>query len=395
MARLTTATESSPFRRLAMVHAVSAIGDASLTVAMAGSLFFTLNPGESRPKVLLYLLVTVAPFALVAPVIGPALDRTRGGRRTLIAFGLAGRAVLCFLMAWHLDGLLLFPLAFLFLVLAKGHTVAKSALVPMVIDGEEELFRANSRLALIGVGGAAVGGLPAALLLRVFDGRYALVLGGIMFLVAFPLAMRIPKARRVAPVETPQEWAVLHARSIVAAGTAMSVVRGGVGFLTFLLAFALKEADEPAWFFGAVLIASGAGGLLGIVGGPVMREHVREELVLAGSLLVPALVALLGARSIGRMSELMVAFAIATGAAAGRVGFDSLLQRDGPEHQRGRAFARFETRFQLVWVVGALVPVAVPNNVMSARVGLFLLAIVLGATGLWYVAGLHSARAQG
>ena len=48
------------------------------------------------------------------------------------------------------------------------------------------------------------------------------------------------------------------------------------------------------------------------------------------------------------------AIAVATASAAGRVGFDSLLQRDGPDAVRGRAFAQFETRFQVAWVVGAL-----------------------------------------
>ncbi|MGZ8734023.1 MAG: MFS transporter, partial [Acidimicrobiia bacterium] len=70
----------SPFGRLAAAHAVSMIGDACVTVALAGTLFFNISPGAARPKVLLYLLLTVAPFALVAPVIGPLLDRSRGGR---------------------------------------------------------------------------------------------------------------------------------------------------------------------------------------------------------------------------------------------------------------------------------------------------------------------------
>ena len=76
--------ETTPFGRLAMAHAASVVGDACLTVALAGSIFFSLSPGAARPKVLLYLLLTVAPFAVVAPVIGPALDRTRGGRRLLV-----------------------------------------------------------------------------------------------------------------------------------------------------------------------------------------------------------------------------------------------------------------------------------------------------------------------
>jgi hypothetical protein len=62
--------------------------------------------------------------------------------------------------------------------------------------------------------------------------------------------------------------------------------------------------------------------------------------------------------------------------------FDSLVQRDAPDAARGRAFARFETRFQLVWVVGAVVAVAYH---WKERGGLFLLAVVLLFAGLSYL----------
>jgi predicted MFS family arabinose efflux permease len=383
---------ASPFARLAAAQAVSMVGDACLTVALAGSLFFTLSPGESRPRVLLYLVVTMAPFSVVAPVIGPMLDRSKGGRRTLLAVGFLGRAVLCFLMARHLKGFLLFPLAFGALVLSKGHTVAKSSIVPAVVEHDDELFQANSRLALISIVGAAVGGIPAALVLKFFGAQYALLLGAVVFLGGVPLALRIPKAKSVAPEETVTELEQLHTPSIVRAGSAMAVLRGGVGFLTFLLAFALKESKEPAWFFGLVLVVSGVGGFIGVIGGPHLRRHLREESILAGSLLVPAFLALFGARDVGRFAELITSFAVAAGAAAGRAGFDSLLQRDGPEEVRGRAFARFETRFQLIWVIGALLPVAIPMSVMSTRLGLFILSMALGFVGLWYLGGLRGKR---
>ena len=35
------------------------------------------------------------------------------------------------------------------------------------------------------------------------------------------------------------------------------------------------------------------------------------------------------------------------------------MQRDAPDANRGRSFARFESRFQVVWVLGAVVPAAV------------------------------------
>jgi len=381
----------SPFGRLAAAHAVSMIGDACVTVALAGTLFFNISPDAARPKVLLYLLLTVAPFALVAPVIGPLLDRSRGGRRTLMSLGCLGRAVLCVLMAGNVNTLLLFPLAFGVLVLAKGHQVAKSSLVPAMVPDDAALVTANSRLALISIGAGAVGGIPAAVILKLTGADWVLVTAAIAFAVAGALALRIPRGDRGATPETPEERAELHAPSIVLAGTAMALLRAGVGFLTFLVAFGLKADKQPTWFFGAVLAISAVGGFAGNLLAPLLRRRVKEEWILVGSLLVPAVIALWAAQAGGRWAFLFTAISVAMGAAAGKVAFDSLLQRDGPDDLRGRAFARFETRFQLVWVIGALVPVAL-FDVMDARVGFFVLAVVMGFGGVSYVIGLRAAR---
>jgi predicted MFS family arabinose efflux permease len=383
----------NPFGRLAVTHAAAVTGDACLTVSLAGSIFFSQNVGESRSQVLLYLLITIAPFAVVGPIIGPALDRSRAGRRTLMALGCFGRALVCFLMVGQLDSVLLFPLAFMVLVLAKGHQVAKSALVPAVV-GDGELVEANSRLSLISVVAAVVGGLPAAALVAVFNAQWSLLLATALFVVAGVLALRIPAAAKPAPVETPEERQELTTPSIVFAGTAMAVLRGGVGFLTFLLAFKLKAAGQPAWFFGLVLVASAVGGFLGVVCTPPLRRRLREETILAGSLIVPAVVSLFAARDGARIGAMAIAFVVAFGASSGRIAFDSLLQRDGPEHLRGRAFARFETRFQLAWVAGALVPVAL-LDLLTKRSGFFLLALVLGFGGLSYVGGLRARHEWG
>ena len=64
-------TTFTPFARLALAHAVGMAGDVFVTVSLAGSLFFDVGVGAARPKVLLYLLLTMAPFAVVAPVLGP------------------------------------------------------------------------------------------------------------------------------------------------------------------------------------------------------------------------------------------------------------------------------------------------------------------------------------
>ncbi|MCU1467490.1 MAG: Major Facilitator Superfamily transporter [Actinomycetia bacterium] len=384
-------TTITPFARLALAHAVGMAGDVFVTVSLAGTLFFDVGVGAARPKVLLYLVLTMAPFAVVAPVLGPFLDRTRGGRRLMVAGAMAGRAVICMLMASQVNSPLLYPLAFGALVLSKGQSIAKSALVPAVVDSHDELVLANSRLAIISVVGASVAAPIAAAILKLAGAEWVLRTGSLVFVVGTICAFGIPRAKQVGPSETVDEREALHARSIVIAGTAMGVLRAVVGFFTFFAAFALKRSHEPAWVFGLVLGASALGNGLGTVIAPFIRKKVREEWMLAGALLVPALPLVLAARAYGRVSLVVAAATVAAATACGRVAFDSLLQRDGSEAVRGRAFARFETRFQLVWVAGGVAAVVFPGG---GRGGIFVVAVVLLFAGLSYVGGFRRTAAR-
>jgi len=379
----------SPFARLATAHGASVMGDACVTVSLAGSIFFTLPGAEARPRVLLFLALTMAPFAVVAPLVGPALDRSKGGRR-MVVFGAAiGRALIVFLMVGNLDNLLLYPLAFGILVLGRAHTIAKSALVPALVDDPKELVEANSRIALVSGVAGAVGGVPAAGLYALLGSRWALGLAMIVYGAAAVLSLRIPKAERSATPPTEREQAELRTPSVVFASTSMSVIRASVGFITFLLAFNLRRAGEPAWVYGAVIVVSIAGNLAGAFVAPPLRKKVREEWILAGAALVPSIVLLLAARSVSRGTILIAAFAVAIGTQCGKLSFDSLVQRDAPDAVRGRNFARFETQFQLAWVLGALVPVALN---LSERLGFFVLSVILGFVGLTYLGGVRSGR---
>lgn len=356
--------------------------DVFVTVSLADSIFFSSPASAARGDVLLYLLLTMAPFAVVAPILGPLLDKTRGGRRLVMAATFAGRAVLCFAMASALDDLMLYPLVFLTLVLSKGASVSKSALVPTVIDTPEELVAANSRLALIGVIGGMAGGPVAAAILKLTGPEWVLRVGAIVFVVGIVAAVTIPRSRQVAQGETPEERELLHTPSIVTAGGAMAIVRGVVGFTTFFAAFVLKKQDEAAWVYGVVLLASAIGNGLGTITAPLLRRRLREEWILAASLVVPSVPLLFAAREYGRPSLMFAAFAVAFSAASARLAFDSLLQRDGHDAVRGRSFARFETRFQIVWVIGGVLATVFFGG---GRSGVFLVALVLLFGGLTYV----------
>ena len=175
----------------------------------------------------------------------------------------------------------------------------------------------------------------------------------IVFGIATVLAVKIPRTQIVQnPDERQLEIQEIKQPSILLAGSAMAVIRIAVGAIVFLSAFSFKD-DKIA--LGVVLGSYAIGGFVGNLVAPVARRHVREEVMLVTCLLGASVFVLLGALTGGGVGgAAFAAIAVATASAAGRVGFDSLLQRDGPDAVRGRAFAKFETRFQVAWVIGAL-----------------------------------------
>ena len=104
--------QNTSFGRLAAVHVGMMAGDTLVTVSLAGSLFFSVSPTEAKSKVLAYLMLTFAPFAVVSPILGPLIDRSVNGRRIIVAVSGLSRVLLCWMMSRHLDSWLLFPEAF-------------------------------------------------------------------------------------------------------------------------------------------------------------------------------------------------------------------------------------------------------------------------------------------
>ena len=85
--------------RLIELHAFNTAGDAAVAISLAGTLFFQVPTGEARGQVALFLGLTMLPFAIVAPLIGPFLDRFSHGRRWAIGATMAVRAFLCWVLA--------------------------------------------------------------------------------------------------------------------------------------------------------------------------------------------------------------------------------------------------------------------------------------------------------
>ena len=350
-------------------------GDTLVAVALAGSLFFDITPDAARWRIALYLLLTVAPFAVVAPMVGPALDRMKGGRRMVMLASSIGRAVVCAIMIRDVDTLLLFPEAFLLLVFSKSYAISKAALVPTVVHNDDELLEANAKLTLIGAIVGFVVMVPALPMLKLGGPEWVLGFASIIFVGAAVLALQTKKVTVADIPAGPQEKAELHSAGIVLAGTGMAVVRGIVGFLTFVVAFYIRNAGSSELWFAVVLAASGLGALLGAALTPSAPEGVAR-----GDHPDRSALARHGHGHRGRdvraaslFSATAAALVVGLGASGGKLAFDSIVQRDAPDANRGRSFAKFETRFQLAWVVGAFIPVIIPIPIQAG-----LLAISLG-----------------
>jgi len=201
---------ASKFRRLAITHALMMGGDAAMVVALADSLFFDIDLDAARSRVLLFLVIGFAPFLVVAPLIGPLIDRVAGGRKFVIEVVALSRVVLTLLMAQYLDALVLFPLVFASLVLQKTYAVSKSAIVPSTVRSDVELVEANSKLGLIAGITGAVAVVPAGILLKVIGAPATLVYGALLFshvtvaaLLVAAFELLVPRSPRVPGLRAP------------------------------------------------------------------------------------------------------------------------------------------------------------------------------------------------
>jgi hypothetical protein len=380
---------STPFARLSLTHALGNAGEALLAIALASSLFFKVDPSQGRQKVLLGLVLTMAPFAIVGPLIGPAMDRVRGGHRVVVVGSMVGRTLVAAAMVWAVatDSWLLFPAAFVMLVLGKTYQVARAALVPTVVDSDQELVEANSKLQILGGIAGVVAAAPGGILFLI--GPTAVTVGCTLAFVAASVAsLRLP-ATRVAPsAAATAEVAELRSAGVVLAASAMATIRAIVGFVTFLLAFELRGGAQfgpaetlarnvadalnfvpglvvrplpvpPKWYFAVVVAAGVLGGLLGAAIAPRARAVLAEERILLGAAVLAAASGLVAALLSGLWAYALISLLVSVAGSGGKQAFDSLVQRDAPDANRGRSFARFESRFQVVWVLGAVIPAAV------------------------------------
>ena len=174
--------------------ATSGAADAFVTVALAGTIFFSTSVDQARGRVVLFLVITMAPFAVLAPFIGPALDRIQQGRRFVLAGTMMARGLLCYAMSANVaSSVTLLPAAFGILVLQKAGGVVKASVTPRLLPAEITLVTANARSGLISIVASTVAAGVAAGIQYTGGAAWTLRVGTLIYLAAMVLALRLPE----------------------------------------------------------------------------------------------------------------------------------------------------------------------------------------------------------
>jgi MFS family permease len=368
------------FGRFGVAHAVTSAADAATSLALAGSLFFELSPGAAKSKVLQYLLISLAPFVVVAPFVGPLIDRLGNRRRFVLTTTALIKAVTVLFMSRDLQSLWLFPEALILLVCGKAAAVTRSSLVPEIVHNDEELVRANSRMSLISVFGGAVGLVPAFAIRYLGGNARVLQVASLGFVAAAMVCLRIRLRPSVAATDETitrvrRERADVYSEAVRVSGLVMAVLRGVVGFVAFLSLFVLRS--DPLWWSGLTLGALSSGTTLGAIAADKLRRRFNESKIIINAAVGIGATAIVCALIGNRIAGAVIAGVTGLAGSIARLAFDAIVQRDQPVEGQGAAFGRFETRFQLAWVIGALVAT---SGEFSRRVGFSLIVGVLAAT---------------
>jgi MFS family permease len=415
--------------------AVSGAADAFVTVALAGTIFFSTSLDQARGRVVLFLIITMAPFAVLAPFIGPALDRIQQGRRFVLAGTMMARGLLCYAMSANVaSSVTLLPAAFGILVLQKAGGVVKASVTPRLLPARITLVTANARSGLISLAASTLAAGLAAGVQFTGGAAWTLRVGTLIYLAAMVLALRLPEQidvptpapghepPRPAPQPAPQpaprpaqegrqsrtlplepaalppgngstpgkgrgkangsggRWRTLAnvGPVVTEAMTVNAVLRAFSGYILFLLAFLLRSLDfgvSHNFALGALAFGLAAGSLVSMVLGSFFRGRA-PQLIMFTVLAIAPVVTVVCAWSFGLWTAVAVEFTAIFCASLAKLGQDSIVQREIGDEIRSSTFAVSETLNQVANVAGGLAGVLV-SMLDNGQAGLAIAAAAL------------------
>jgi len=172
----------------------------------------------------------------------------------------------------------------------------------------------------------------------------------------------------------------LRQPNLLIAVSAMSLVRASVGFTFFHLAFYFADhprvermdlAPNGMWYqvrfhfgpqfgavwFGIAVSLAAVGSLLGNLSAKPLKRLDRVENLLIAGLFLIGVAGLITALTSITITALLLMALVNYAAAISNMAFETIVQRDAPDANRGRALANFYTKFQLMWVAAGIIPV--------------------------------------
>jgi MFS family permease len=434
--------------------ATSGAADAFVTVALAGSIFFSTSVDQARGRVVLFLIITMAPFAVLAPFIGPALDRIQQGRRFVLAGTMLTRGLLCFAMSANVSSsVTLLPAAFGILVLQKAGGVVKSSVTPRLLPADLTLVTANARGGLISLAASTAAAGLAAGVQYAGGAAWTLRVGLLIYLAAMVIALRLPEQIDVpAPTFTPTftpagvpptrpdmpttqpgrpqptlplppgerpgagpaaggapgpragrgHWRTLAnvGPDVAEAMTVNAVLRAFSGYILFLLAFLLRSVNLGTIFhhavshnfaLGALALGLSVGSLASMVLGSFFRGRA-PQLIMFSVLCVAPVVTAVCAWGFGLLAAVVVEAAAIFCASLAKLGQDSIVGREIGDEIRSSTFAVSETLNQVANVAGGLAGVLV-SMLDNGQAGLGIAAGLLTVALVLLVVKQRRARA--
>ena len=395
----------SGLSRLIQMHVFNTAGDAAVAISLAGSLFFQVPSGEARGQVALFLGLTMLPFAIVAPLIGPFLDRFAHGRRWAIGATMAIRAFLCWVLASEVasGSALVFAAALGVLVSSKAYGVTRAAAVPRLLPRDFTLVKANGRVSLAGIVGASISA-PIAALASLAGSDWSLRYAFLLFVIATILAIRLPAASRLERGRGRARLARpggqhLGARTLADPDPGAGRVRAA-GQPRALVPHRLPAdvrgvpAARPRRAAGEQLRPRSHDRHRRRGGGTGPHPRDAHRLVpAAGSrrrwrwsscLLAGAAASLLAALFYSVWTLALLGLVAGLAQAIAKFSLDATIQRDVPTTVQASAFGRSDTTCQLAWVIGGFVGIALPLD--PPRLGLLVAFAVLVSWSVFVVA---------
>ncbi|GAA1035383.1 MFS transporter [Virgisporangium ochraceum] len=398
--------------RLLDLHAASIAGDALIAIGLAGTIFFSVPAGEARGQVALYLLVTMLPFALLAPVVGPVLDRFRHGRRYALATTFLGRAFLAYLISENLDDIALYPAAFGILLDSRAYGVARSAAVPRLLPAGLTLSAANARASLFGTVAGAIAAPVGILAATTLGQPWPLRIATFVFLYGMVTALRLPpKADSEPPESLPRLFRfrrrngerILSAPLIIASIAGTATLRALYGFLALYLAFSIREGKLDLGFLGVdvretaalglLVAALGVGTFLSTAVGSVLRIKRPAVLQAVGILLTLAAAGLAAwSFTLPWVALLCLVTALSSGLA--KLAVDAVVQERTDDRTRASAFAHSETILMIAWVAGGALGL-IPFPGSWGMVAMFVVLALGAARAVWSAGRLRRDKLTG